>query len=219
MSGMPSVTSRKLLLGCYEVPGFGGASTAAYELFRTMRAGGLDAHLVNLIDQRDRVFFEYTFGRSLGNPDGLEAVENAYVAESFSTPQPELARVIDRQAPDVMIGVGHIAAVALKATTPHRRLVYLTTGCRLAENMVTSGDVDDFRHLDGKERRVRRRRWADDEERAMSEADLVVTHSEQTRDLLLRFYPERSGKIYPRVIWFAGCRTGIWSIWAGLISR
>lgn len=203
MSRMRPVTDKKLLLGCYEAPGFGGASTSAYELFRAMRADGIDLHFVNLIDERDRVFFEYTFGCRLGNPDGLPAVSNAFINESFFAPQPQLAQMIDRRAPDVMIGVGYVAAAVLKATAPECRLVYLTTGCRLAEEIVRGGDANAFRLLTGGPTPSRRLTYVDDQRRALSDADLVITHSGQTRDFLLRFYPEQSGKIYPRVIWFA----------------
>ena len=194
------------MIACYEVPGFGGASTSAYELFRTMQSDGVDVSFVNLIDERDRVFFQYTFGDRLGNPDGLAGVENVFVAPPFSASQPGLTalrRIIDRQAPDVAAGVGHVATSALRAAAPQGRLVYMTTGCKEAERLILEGRYTDYVSLARGLPNDPRMYFNESEWRAISNGDLVITHSDQVRDLLLHFYPEWKGKIYPCVIWYA----------------
>src|SRR5262245_32809256 len=98
-----------------------------------MQADGHDAELVNLIDVRDREFFSYTFGESLGNPDGLPGVHNVLLIGAPSEPQPELARLIERKAPEVLLGVGYLAAIALAGAASGRPMVLLTVGCSEAE--------------------------------------------------------------------------------------
>jgi hypothetical protein len=56
---------KRLMLCCYEVPGYGGASTAGYDLFQRMLSDGIDAQFVNLIDPRDRDFPGFIMSRSL----------------------------------------------------------------------------------------------------------------------------------------------------------
>ena len=52
-NGLPwPMARRKLLLACYEVPGFGGASTSAYDLCRMLREDGFDVELLMLAERR-----------------------------------------------------------------------------------------------------------------------------------------------------------------------
>lgn len=196
---------RTFLLACYEAPGFGGASTAAYELVRRMLQDGHDVTFVNLIDIRDRDFFAYTFGARLGNPDGLPQVHNVSLVGAPSGHETELTTLVDLIAPDVMLGVGHIAALALARVAPTRRLVFLAVGCSEAEIRISRGRARDAVAL----QRSRPGRngapyiRASQELAAVDAADLVITHSPMARELFLRFYGGYAGKIYPRVIWFA----------------
>ena len=47
--------AERVLIGCFEVPGWGGASTSAYQLFRRMRedGGDLEVEFVNIIAEDD----------------------------------------------------------------------------------------------------------------------------------------------------------------------
>jgi GT2 family glycosyltransferase len=194
---------RKLLLACYEPPGFGGAATAGYDLFRTLRRDGHDAVYVNLLDERDRAFFDYTFGRSLGNPDGLAGVHNVEVGGPYAV-RSELSAVVAATQPDVMIGIGYLAALALRTSAPGRRLVFLTSGCRAAEQLVHSGRARDAAALlERLDPNVGTRFAAVPQERdAMLGADYVVAHSEMTRRFIERLYAGHSGKLHPLAITF-----------------
>ena len=195
---------RRILLSCYEVPGFGGASTAAYELFRRLQQDGHDVAFVNLIDFRDRDFFGYTFGERLGNPDGLSGVHNVRLVGAPSKPQPELAALVEGVAPEVMLGVGYIATLALAHAAPGRPLVFLTVGCSEAEIRVPrqAPDVVQLQQMLSR-RNGSSRINATDELEAVRAATLVMTHAPMVRDLFVRFYPDYAGKIGPPVIWFA----------------
>src|SRR5579871_3128359 len=105
--------NRRLLLCCYEVPGYGGASTAGYDLFRQMVSDGIDAQFVNLIAERDWEFFSNTFGPQLGNPACLPGVHN-FVVSSGGRPQLELQDFIEDGSPDVIVGIGAVATSILQ---------------------------------------------------------------------------------------------------------
>src|ERR1700680_2100807 len=98
-----------VLLGCYEVPGYGGASTAAYHLFQTMRRDGINASFVNIVDEQDAGYFRYTFGKEFGNPDRVAAVHSCILSGPLYRPHPELSSLIQVIRPAAMIGVGFIA--------------------------------------------------------------------------------------------------------------
>jgi glycosyltransferase involved in cell wall biosynthesis len=193
-----SAPDRKLLLACYEPAGFGGAATAGYDLFRTLRQDGHEAVYVNLLDERDRAFFDFTFGRSLGNPEGLEGVHNVEVGGPYA-PHAGLAAVVDAARPDLMIAIGYLAALALRASVPGRRLLFLTSGCQAAERLVDSVRVGDAAALlerldaDG----VTPFAGSDQERDAIVGADYVVAHSDMTRRFIERLYPRLAGKLHP----------------------
>ena len=201
MDGRPN----RLMLCCYEVPGYGGASTAGYRLFTRMRRDGIDVHFVNLIQREDRGFFASTFGDRLGNPACLPQVHNVTVGALQVEPQPELARVVDVISPDVMIGIGHVAALALKLSAPDKRLVFYTGGCNLAQIMLQEGwatDVDTLMKRRDLSRLVPRGGYTV-ERKAVAAANLVIANSSQTRELYLSFYLDAVGKIYDHAIWSA----------------
>jgi hypothetical protein len=169
-----------------------------------MQEDGHDVEFVNLIDARDREFFGYTFGDRLGNPDGLPGVHNVLLVGAPTGPQPELSELVDRTRPDVVVGVGHVAALALASAAPERPLVFLTTGCSEAEIRIPRRAPDAVelqRALAGQNGSVRIE--ATEELAAVRAAALVITHAQMVLDLFLRFYQDYAGKIYPRVVWFA----------------
>lgn len=209
MSGMtlpwPPPGRRRLLLACYEVPGFGGASTSAYELFRTLREGGYEAELLCFIEEPDRDFFRYSFGDRLGNPAGLPGVTTWGFDRSLLDPQPELTRLIAAMAPEVMLAVGYIAAILLGQAAPERRLVFFTAGSQQAQTAIDTGRAPDAVTLTGRLDRLRAAPGikSDQERIAMEAADLVVTHSPMILEFFRSFYRGFHGKLYPRVVWMA----------------
>jgi hypothetical protein len=202
MDGRPN----RLMLSCYEVPGYGGASTAGYRLFTRMRRDGIDVHFVNLIQREDRGYFESIFGERLGNPACMPQVHNVTVGALRVEPQPELARVIDEISPDIMVGIGHLATLALKLSAPNLKLIFYTAGCSLAQIMIREGwamDVVDLMERTDLSRLAPHGDRYRGERKAVAAADLVIANSSQTRELYLSFYPDAAGKIYDRTIWSA----------------
>jgi len=197
--------AKKIMLCCYEPPGFGGASAQSYDLLRKMLADGIDASLVNLIDARDREFFAHTFGDQLGNPDRIAGVFNVTMAPSPVDPQPELSSVIDRASPDLIVGIGYIATLAARQCAPNRPLVYYAIGSSLAEMLVLDGWAADAialakaLHRTGRPLLVEER----NERAALDAANLIITNSFNLYQQYLYLYGSWAGKIHPRVVWTA----------------
>ena len=79
--------NKKILLGCYEIPGYGGASTRNYALFEIMQREGFDVHCLNIIDEQDVDYFRYIYGVNYGNPKRLDNVHNCILKDSLLVPQ------------------------------------------------------------------------------------------------------------------------------------
>jgi hypothetical protein len=188
-----------------DVPGLGGSSTAAFDLFCRLLADGVDAHFLNLVDVGRAAFLETAYGPSMGNPSGLPNVHTHRFPRALWDPQPELARWIDQLDPAIIIGVGWIAArIALRAT-PQRNTVLLTGSCRSAQDYVTTGRVADVQTLIGRleANSLPSLRVHQGELEVYRNCRLVLTHSSQTLLLVQRFFSHYVGKIYPEVFWFA----------------
>jgi glycosyltransferase involved in cell wall biosynthesis len=185
-------------MGCFEVPGWGGLTTATYRLFETMLADGLDVHYVNLILEEDLPRFHAMFGPGCENPHALPNVHSCHLSAALHQPHPEIRALIDVAAPDRMVGVGDIASYLMKRACPERELVFMTTGCMqvsrnapVTEQMVAMNGAERPATPDKKERE------------AVAMSDLILTHSPLTQDLYLRFYPDHARRIHPNVFWFA----------------
>ena len=109
---------KKILIGCPSVPGFGGASTSAYSLFKRMQADGVDVTYLNLIDENHEPAYRSSFGNRMGNPEGLENVYRCTVRRPFGAPQPEIAKRLIAVKPEVVLGVSQLAAYLLKPARP-----------------------------------------------------------------------------------------------------
>src|SRR5262249_43063988 len=120
---------RRVVIASYGVTGFGGASTSMYALYQKMRRDGLDAHLVNLVDEFDVPYVQYTLGAHYGNPKLLPGVHNHVLARPRGRRDDGLARLVDDISPDVILAHGDVAAVSLKRAVPDARVVYSASGC------------------------------------------------------------------------------------------
>jgi glycosyltransferase involved in cell wall biosynthesis len=196
---------KRILLGCYEVPGRGGASTSTYYLFDMMQRDGFDVHYLNIIDSADDVYFRYLFGENVGNPKLLADVHNCVLGDRLFAPHPELAECIEELSPHLLVGDGFIAALLMKRAAPQKRLVFLPSGCSQVMSYLRGrGRRGDFR-LDRFLQRMTGGSAIFDarEEQAVEVSDLVIAHSDLIQDLLHCFFPQHSGKIYPQVMWRA----------------
>lgn len=195
----------RILVASFEVPGWGGAATTAEELFLGLRARGAEIALVHLIEDGDDELFRHRFGERFANRRGLPAVSICRLRRPWHGEQPALAADIARFAPDVVLGVGSIAALAARRAAPGRRLAFLTTGCQQAKLLIENGWAPDLVTLT---RRLARR-WfrppmlADDEKTLVGSAELTVPHCDTVAELLRAFYPGHEGRIYPEPLPFA----------------
>ena len=195
--------TRRILIGSFEVPGFGGAATVGYNLFETLREGGLDIWFLNIVSLEDAGFFRFHYGSSLGNPKGLGRVENHFLSHPTFATQPELASLLEELAPDLLVGMGWIASLLLKRAAPTTRTILYTTGCNQVKELLKQGRIRDSISLQTfvESSAGDLIRPCREEKDAASIADLIVTHSELTRDLFYYFFPRLQPKIYPCVIW------------------
>lgn len=196
---------RRILLGCYEVPGYGGASTSNYHLFEMMQRDGLDVHLLNIIDEADEAYFRYLFGENVGNPRLLDDVHNCVLSGQLFEAHPELTECIERLSPDLLVGDGFIAALLMKQAAPGRRLVFITSGCSQVTTYLDGRRTRDCFRLGRFLQRMKGgcQVFGVRERQAVEISDLVITHSDLIRDLMHCFFPLHSGKVYSRVIWRA----------------
>lgn len=205
---------RRFLLGCYEVPGYGGASTVAYRLFQDLQAQGLEVAFVNLIGRDDAEPLRARYGETLGNPRALRNVHNVVLERAAYDPSPAHAnveRLIRELAPDVVIGVGYIAALLLKASAPDKRIIFITTGCDQAKGAIASGRARTVGEiLAGIEKRNASGKFHlppailnAAEAQAVARADLILVHSEMTRTLFLHYFPTHAVKVLPETLWLA----------------
>ena len=196
---------RRVLIACYEVPGWGGASTASYSLFEMLRADGVDAAMVNIIGAHDSAYFRYRFGENMGNPRQLPAVYNCHLSGNNYRYHAQLHDLINEIKPDIMIGVGWIAAYVLKIADPSRRLVYLTTGCGWMGIYADQIRGSDLQSITDNELENPKAITIEDalEEDAIEMADLVVVHSDVNLRLYRTLYRGHAGKMYDKVVWFS----------------
>jgi hypothetical protein len=85
---------KRIVLGSYEVPGWGGSSTVLYLFFERMQRDGLDVSYVNLVNENDRTFLRRLFGCSVGNPHSLANVHTCILEEPLWRAHAALARLI-----------------------------------------------------------------------------------------------------------------------------
>ncbi|HEX4936325.1 MAG TPA: glycosyltransferase [Gemmatimonadaceae bacterium] len=193
--------NRRLLVACFEPPGYGGASTATYALFERMQGDGLDVSYLTLLDPGTEPFLHQTFGAGFDNPRQLANVRTHRLEGPFHQSQPALAAALRDAAPEVVLAVGYIAALAVKQAAPHLTVILFTAGC---------DQVDRYLPLYGDAVGVCAALQADRnppllfhawERRAVELVDLILVHSDLVRALFTGFYPYHAGKVYPEVIW------------------
>ncbi len=197
--------NKRILIGCYEVPGYGGISTASYKLFAMLAADGFDIHYINIINEADADYFRLAYGDWAGNPKKLVNVHRCILDRPlFQQAHGGLASLIAGINPDLMVGMGYIAALLMKQAERNRNLIFFTSGSKQAQSFITQTGIDLIElsamvhHSCPAPARLHRR-----EEEAVVLSDLLVTHSQITQELYRYYYPRQQGKIYDRVIDYA----------------
>ena len=67
----------KVLISCYEAPGYGGASTTNYSLYDKLKKDNLPVAYLNLISDFEVDFYRYQFGEQYANPKNLKDVHTS----------------------------------------------------------------------------------------------------------------------------------------------
>lgn len=199
--------SKKVLLACYEVPGWGGASTFLYTLFERMQRDAADVAYVNLVKDLDEPYLRATFGEILGNPARLDGVQTCILESPLWRVHPGIVDVIRSAQPDLIVVCGFIAAWLMKRAAPEVPLAFITSGCSQIKRLMRDGAVDDFI---GFERSVARgisfeAPPADQERIAVEISDLIILHSPLVRRAFEHFFPAHMGKAYTNLISIADC--------------
>ena len=196
--------AQRILVGCFEVPGWGGASTSAYRLFEMMQCDGLAISFLNIIASDDARSFRALFGDDVGNPRKLSGVWNCFLKEPTYFPHPELEDLIRHICPDIIVAVGWIAALLLKRAAPQRRVIYITSGCDQMKLYVEKYGVDFLSVArNNMNSEIAPFRPSLLEKETVESCDFIITHSDMNLALYRYFFPSFAGKIYQRVIWFA----------------
>jgi glycosyltransferase involved in cell wall biosynthesis len=193
---------KKILLSCFEIPGWGGANTCLYQLFERMQREGHDVAYVNLVDEAHAPFFRYVFGEHFGNPRALAGVHTCILEQPIWRTHDGLSGLIDSYAPDLLVGFGFIAALLLREAAPRRPVVFLTAGARHVQRLIAQGAVRDFMDF---ERQVARGVFfpidADDHEHsALARSDLIVLHSPLVRFAFEQLYARYARTFYTPTI-------------------
>lgn len=200
---------KRILIGCYEVPGYGGASTVAYRLFEDLQCQGLfEVFFVNLVSQEIAPYLRAVYGATLGNPRTLTNVHTLVLERAPfypSSAHASLAQLIDALAPEILVGVDFIATLLLKSSAPDKRIVFITAGCDHAKQALLEKRVHSVVellvriekqntsskfHLPPRVASLR-------EAQAVECADLILVHSEMNRALYQYYFPEYASKLYP----------------------
>lgn len=195
--------SKKILLGCYEVPGYGGAATSCYRLFRNLQQDGFDVAYINLINQDDEDYFRFVYGDRIGNPGQLENVYNCILRGPLFSSHPELTKLIEELAPDLMLGDGFIAALLMKKAFPGRPMLLSTNALSQATRYVAlhpkrQNVLDDLKRAGSRLPCLNPR-----EKEAFERSDFIITHSDMVRDFVCQIFPRFIGKVYSNIVWRA----------------
>ena len=195
----------RLLVACFDIPGYGGASTAAYALYRKLLNSGVNACLINLVPHSRVRYFQRIFGNNFGNPGDLPGVDNVVVSDLWAEDRnTDLELSLLHINPHAVLGVGYIAARILGGTAPRVPLIFYTVGCRQASRYVNNGAAADAlalsRMLDERGSTLITEHR---EREAVEMADLVLAHSDQVKHQMACFYPSTAGKLHRKIIWCA----------------
>lgn len=195
----------RFLFASMEPPGRGGSGTAGFELSQQMLADGHDVHSVSLFERRDSLFHSFVFGAPWGQHREGRNTHGCRLGKALEGPHPALEALVGEIAPDVIIGLGYRATVAVERARGTARLVLFAGTCKQAQDSVTTGRARDAISL---ARRLDRGdltpRIINQEERAaVHRSDLVIANSELSLAMFHRFFPAHRGTIYPEAVFAA----------------
>lgn len=194
--------SERILLACYDAPGWGGAATVAYLLFERMQRDGFDVAYLSLIGARDGAFLRSRFGDQFANPRSLHNVHTCTLDDPLWRSHDAVADLVAALSPDILVGYGFIAAWLVRQAAAGVPVVFLPAGSRALQQLIEEGAVGDFM---GFQRSVGRGltflvSHRDRERQIVETCDLIVTHSPIVQFAFAHFFPTSVGKIYANLI-------------------
>jgi glycosyltransferase involved in cell wall biosynthesis len=197
-------TGKKILMGCYGTPGYGGANIASYILLRMMLNHGLNAYYLNIINKHNEGYFKHFLGEKYDNPCGLDNVYKCVLDEPIYGDQSKLTELINKLAPDLMVGVGYPAAVLLKRAVPQKKMIFLTADSGQVKQSIVNKKVRDAVSMTETINKTNITPTFLDkiEKKTVEISDLILTNSDMVKNFFLYFYYSHIDKIYSDVIWF-----------------
>ena len=197
--------SPRFLFASPGVPGLGGASTAAYELFHRVQASGRDVHFANLIQEQQATSIRSTFGPASGNPLALANVHDCQVSAEPRESQPELRSLLAALAPDVVLAFDRRTTCLVKNVSPAERIVFVPGTCGQAQDHIVQGHATDAVTLAHElaNGTMSRGRIHVEESRAVNACSLLIANSDLTLSFFGHFFAAHEGRIYPTAISFA----------------
>lgn len=192
---------KRVLIGCYEIPGYGGVSTASYQLFEHLQRDGLEVCYLNIIDGRDEEYYTYMFSENYANPKNLPNVSVCALNGGLFGRHPELTRSIQSFCPQILVGMGYIAALIMKQAAPNTPLIFFPSGCKHVKRLL--GKHGDFLSLKTHLLHAKNLPNLTDlgEKKAVDHSNLIIVHSDSIKFLFQHFFPNHVGKLYEEVIW------------------
>lgn len=204
MSREPGLAMPRTLIAAYEAPGWGGAATSAYSLHRRLLEEGQPSCFVCLTHPADEIFLRYSFGYDFANPEGLQDCSYVRIDEPHWRLHEGLLELIERQRPQVLLGVGLVASRLLQLTESGVPDVFLASGSAALRGLLTQGYIRDangfrrgvadgvqFPRLDGQSAvRV--------QEEAAQACDRFVMHSPLLREAMRHYRPDLVRKAHSR---------------------
>ena len=196
-----TLMSRRVLIGCYGVPGWGGSSTVLYQLFDRMQRDGHDVTFINLLTDHQERALRPVFGDRLGNPYALANVYTCTVTPPLWQVHAALAQLIEHLRPDLLLGFGLIATRLFELAPLRIPVVFMTAGSHHLGQLIASGAIADFHGFrKNVERGVTFPIAPDNPERqAVENSELVIVHSPLIGFAFDHFFPSHSGKIYANI--------------------
>jgi len=178
----------RLLIACYEPPGFGGASTIAYHLHSRLLEQGHDSHLLLFLDKPHLDFYRLLLGENYANPSGLRGVR---VCQRW--PLAAVKACLEEISPTACVGVGWLATYYVAQAYPHRPCILYATGLDQAAFWVPG--IED---LTNETYAGFRLPTYGPEPLAFDRCEYVVACSPMIRELILKLWPQWAGKLAPR---------------------
>jgi glycosyltransferase involved in cell wall biosynthesis len=193
---------KRILLGCYEVPGWGGSSTVFYHLFEKMQRDGFDVTYINLITEEDARLLRRVFPGGFGNPRGLENTNTLILQLPLCRMHQDLANLIESLEPDLLFGFGSIATRLFEFVASGVPVIFMTAGSRSLGHLIEIAAIKDFMGFQKSVHRGMAVPMPIDalEREIVAQCDLIIANSPLIRFAYDHFFPSASGKIYSNII-------------------